>query len=248
MVIKKVTLICLCLIVFSGLTAEAAWQIDQGAYNAFLCTGRLAEAACFAPARVGNFKDRASCEKARRQGKVANDVQWLSRTFCVGTDETPLSYPAEKIPGKIENTERVDDGNFEREKAQLLSKLKDVTGNKVIRQLSCWAAKSLAAIKRVAADDKIEALRYQAQSEECTEELLPVSVHFPVPSGGRKYEQLLIRAQSLQRDLEKLKNSGESVAISVNEKEVWIRIEKELEDFLQDLAELEKMEKEGAKQ
>lgn len=108
------------------LAAVAAWQIDQSAYNAYLCQQVRVAQACMAPARTGNFASRAECESARSRGRMGSDWQWLSRTRCVERPDAAAAKPppaAERSAPRDESTQR-DAECFEQQRRELLAKLK----------------------------------------------------------------------------------------------------------------------------
>lgn len=145
------------------LAAVAAWQIDQSAYNAYLCQQVRVAQACMAPARTGNFASRAECESARSSGRMGSDWQWLSRTRCVERPDAAAAKPpaapppvAERSAPRDESTQR-DAERFEQQRRELLAKLKSpdrgtaqppaTRSAGALRELQCAAGWALSAAR-----------------------------------------------------------------------------------------------------
>lgn len=157
-------------LVFSALplNAVAAWQIDQSAYNAYLCQQVRVAQACTAPARTGNFASLAECESARSRGRMGSDWQWLSRTRCVERPDAAAAKPPAAPPPAADRSAprdesaRRDDERFERERRELLAKLKipdrgapqppAARSAGALRELQCAAGWALSAARAASLD------------------------------------------------------------------------------------------------
>jgi hypothetical protein len=207
------------------LDASAVWQIDQSAFNAFLCQQMRVAQACTAPALIGNYPSRAECELARTQRHLGTDMQWLNRSRCVERPDIGADRPRMPAPAASGAPRRDSDtyeaARFEQQRRELLVKLKGPadaqspsTGG-ALRDLQCAAHWALAAA-REAASGTPEAARGGAQrsadaqrARDCPP--APVgAIPMPTPSlddpppEAAVYRQIVEQAQAIRSRL--LKN------------------------------------------
>jgi hypothetical protein len=198
------------------------WQIDQSAFNAFLCRQQRVAQACTAPALVGNYSSRAECENARTQRHLGSDVQWLSRSRCVERPDASADRSRTPAPAASGAPRRDSDvgetARFEQQRRELLAKLKGPgepqsppTGG-ALRELKCAAHWALAAA-RAAGSGMPETARRDAQrgaDAERARDCPPASVGaIPIPTPALDesppeaavYRQIIEQAQALHSRL-----------------------------------------------
>ncbi len=78
-------------------SAYAEWQIDISSFQRDLCnTASYDPRLCNSPSRIGNFKTKEECERARYEasfGGGRNDSFFYNRSFCVGFDSSQKEVP-----------------------------------------------------------------------------------------------------------------------------------------------------------
>jgi hypothetical protein len=216
------------------LNAAATWQIDQSAYNAYLCQQVRVAQACMAPARTGYFASRAECESARSGGRMGSDLQWLSRTRCVERPDAvrPRTAPppeAQRSDPRDESAQR-DAERFEQQRRELLAKLKSpdrgtpqapaTRGAGALRELQCAAAWALSAARAASLDAaRRDAQRGADASGARTGECPPApSGPIPIPTPALDdsppdaaiYREIIEQAQALQSRLAKNRETIEA--------------------------------------
>jgi hypothetical protein len=218
------------------LAAVAAWQIDQSAYNAYLCQQVRVAQACMAPARTGNFASRAECESARSGGRMGSDLQWLSRTRCVERPDAAAAKPpakpppaAERSAPRDESTQR-DAERFEQQRRELLAKLKipdrgtpqppTPRSTGALRELQCAAGWALSAARAASLDAaRRDAQRSAdasgARAGDCPPApsgpiLIPTRARDDAPPDAAIYREIIEQAQALQSRLAKNRETIEA--------------------------------------
>lgn len=215
--------------------AFASWQIDQSAYNAYLCQQVRVAQACVAPARTGNFASRAECESARSGGRMGSDLQWLSRTRCVERPDAaaakpPAAPPAPERSAPRDEPARRDAERFEQQRRELLAKLKvpdrgtpqppTSRSAGALRELQCAAGWALSAARAASLDAaRREAQRGAdasgARAGDCPPAPSgPIPVPTPAlddsPPDAAIYREIIEQAQALQSRLAKNRETIEA--------------------------------------
>ncbi|MFZ5540370.1 MAG: hypothetical protein ACOY5V_11585 [Pseudomonadota bacterium] len=213
------------------LVALAAWQIDQGAYNAYLCQQVRVAQACMAPARIGNFASRAECESARSRGRLGSDWQWLSRTHCVERPDAarPRAAPP-PAAGRREPQEQAgarDAEQFEQQRRELLAKLKrpdrgpspPATAG-ALRELACAAGWALSAARAASLDAARRDAQRSADAAGARAGDCPPAPSGPIPMptpslddsppDAAIYREIIEQAQALQSRLAKNRETIEA--------------------------------------
>ncbi|MCX8113846.1 MAG: hypothetical protein N3D71_02120 [Burkholderiaceae bacterium] len=214
------------------LAAVAAWQIDQSAYNAYLCQQVRVAQACMASARTGNFASRAECESARSRGRMGSDWQWLSRTRCVERpDAAAAKSPsaAERSAPRDESTQR-DAERFEQQRHELLAKLKmpdrgtpqppTARSAGALRELQCAAGWALSAARAASLDAARRDAQRSADASGARAGDCPPAPSGPIPiptpalddapPDAAIYREIIEQAQALQSRLAKNREAIEA--------------------------------------